>query len=378
MASCIKQDGGEGPQQTPSRKKRRGKKKRKGNTSVVKVEQKNPIGRKRSFRRNRRRNLVKIQMACLAHFPKAKKKKQENNNNKKSGTVVASNSAVNSKPVLISSNDSVIVCDSDSEVEPIKDVIEIYDSATESFFANENDASNSKEKEESKDGEVICLDDVTENTSADQAIWPSKRLRLDDDAKKTEEKASAAAPNSIVVVVSNTPTKKYTADGVEIIDLVTPPVEKPKRLNSAGDDSSSTKHNNANCPSKPQETFNFLPLSTDTDKFLSSFETIKITLNGNNRSFSKTSQSQSSSVNTASTSTVATLPSSTVTTNLLPKLTAGSIFGGNLYNAGTLRREGLRDIVIDGSNVAMGSVNFFSLNFVFIFILQKKILMSVI
>lgn len=274
---------------------------------------------------------------------------------------------------VTSSNESVIVCDSDTEAEPNNDIIEIHDSISD--IMEEKGASSIEEED------VIVLDDTTN----EEVRTPCKRTRFEDKGGESGQVSNATAtPNSIVVVFSNTPPRPRTTIEAEVINIEDSIVEE-------GPDSTTKSDTNAikqpeslrshsiikdNQPTRSQGC-NFIPLKTSNPKRTinpavnhsqrnkpsGSLQSIKITVCGNDRSFqsikpnkpSATVTSEHTHTSHSSSGVTSSVPSQS-TGNFLPFSNVGSAFGGNLYNAGYTKREGLREIIIDGSNVAMGYV----------------------
>lgn len=404
MASRVKVAG---TGSSSKKKKHNNKSKRNLNNPAVLVQHNSVRKAKRSVQRRQKkwkRNLLNVQMSDFCNVGGVKKRgfKRRNTNN---SFVVAKDETV---------TESVILCDSDSDCDVDKDIIEIHDSVSETFTSETN---SNKRKED----EIIVLDDSqseVESTSSksmpQDVTAPKKRLRLDEPKQST-------VPNSIVVVVSNTPQKKDTAKEIEIIEVEESPAKtigntsQPStgsNENSTGRSesqtsdaaSSTTTTNTNNNPPKIPEQCDFIPLqmppclvpvtkaqmnsmltlfpfpsinqarpmrtprTIETKKCIEeSLQNIKITVRGSDRMFQKSATNVRAQKKNISSS--AALSTATVTTNSLPKIAVGSAFGGNLYNAGQLRREGLRDVVIDGSNVAIGYVFCFVL-FTFTFMVR--------
>lgn len=294
---------------------------------------------KNIIRENMNANLVKIK--TTNYFDKRKYKRNNTNVQKtnENSTSVSKNK--------VRSNSIVIVSDSDMETD---DVIEIQDSVLETV--NENNT-------ESKKEEVIIVLDDSQNEQSETSCLKEQ---------------SNSTPNSIVVVVSNT---KNTSEA-EVINIDDSVIEVPDSTsNNSGDirehvdtlsSHSSVKNNQPNIPKE----CDFIPLITPAkkpnyccrEKNSEYLQNIKITVSGSDRSFQNVKRNDLKTIvpprNTKvqSSTNVRSSPSNNL---LLPKITVGSIFGGNLYNAGHTERKGLRDIVIDGSNVAMGYVVLFML-----------------
>lgn len=400
MASRVK---GAGTGGSSKKRKRNNKGKRNLNNPTVLIQHNSVRKAKRSAQKRQKkwkRNLLNVQMNDFCNVGGMKKRGIKRRNTNNSFKVIKNETVT----------ESVNLCDSDSDCDVDKDVIEIHDSVSESFSAT-SEIDTNKRKEE----EIIVLDDShseVESTSSrsvpKEVSTPKKRLRLDD----SNQINNATVPNSIVVVVSNTPHKKDTTKAIEIIDVEDSPAKKNGNTstdtneNSAGPPenqtsdiaSSTTTTNTNNNPAIIPEQCDFIPLqlppclvpvtkaeidsvvtllplpSTNQGKTIrtpqtiatkkcieESLQNIKITVRGSDRTFQKSAPNMKTPKNTIYSS--AALSATTVTTNSLPKITVGSAFGGNLYNAGQLRREGLRDIVIDGSNVAIGYVFLLFFNF---------------
>lgn len=381
MASCVedKESGGH-----MSRKKKRQRFRKNINKSNFFKKQSHIV--KRATKKTLKRlnsNVIKMNKELNPFFEVRRVGKKGVGNN--------SGVATNKKRILCDtrkavSTDSIIVCDSDTD----PDVIEIHDSMSESM----------EEKSQEKMGEedVIILDD----TKNEEDKTPRKRIRFQDKGSENKDKSNTkTTPNSIVIIVSNTPSKPQNTSETEVINIEDSIVEERTDA-TPKNDTLVTKHMEnlrSNSQIKSNQTvarndYNFIPLATTPTNSIrnlnrpinkpprnnykpsGSVQSIKITVCGSGRSFenvnhhNKPSATVTSSDNTtpnlfpsavAESLTSSTLPSSSsqVSTSLLPSSTVGSAFGGNLYNAGHSKNEGLRDIVIDGSNVAMGYVLIF-------------------
>lgn len=324
--------------------------------------------KRRQRKKGGNRNLIYV-VAPIQHMPMKKKRPRKKNRSRTNQGLVnlfkchVNTGKNNNSEAVVSNEDSVIVCDSDSECEKDKEIIEIDDSICDSFALASVDESKEKGKEE-----IIVLDDSHSESvsSSNEMILSEKPLCVDN---SHESSAQTPVPNSIVVVVSNTTCRNATANRINEIENSPVPnairnfsVTKNQAPNYGPKNSKQWENQRqASAATNNQiimpKTLDFIPLElpvskAETNSTLSRDskyqmpKSIKVTFHRNDRLFANTTcSSDSSGCNSATPG---------ITSNCLSQGIPGSIFGGNLYNAGKVRREGLRDIVIDGSNVAMG------------------------
>lgn len=354
MASCIKDK--EDKQKSSGKKKKRSRARKRRNVLNAKF----PYNRieKHSGKNIQRRINIKRNNVQLHNSSKASNFLKKGGSNNNSGLKMSDlDKAGKICENVTTTNDSIIVCDSDSESDTNKDVIEIHDSLPEMFAAHEN---------KSDKDEIIILDD----SNNEESETPRKRIRWSDKDKESERKSDVVTtPNSIVVIVSNTPSKAEKSTAMEIINIEDSFTEPETNMTSNVEPRSSETPVATSNQSSTRQQCGVLPLSTSTPHQntksvglqIKPPQNIKITVCGGDRSYRKmgTKQSNITNVNTSATTSstnIKSLVSSDKPNNVLPNITPGSVFGGNLYNAGQTKKEGLRDIVIDGSNVAMGYV----------------------
>lgn len=334
---------------------------------VKKVQNVQSLGiSKRAGRRKRRRQKANQR---LFHFQIGKSLTHHNTNpvnnylsvhnrNEEAAVSQCSTTVVAPNKNVISSSDSVIVCDSDSENEENANVIEITD---DTHFSDEDT--------QTKNNEIIVLDD----SQSEGPKTPCKRTCLESkESEKEQGQSTTALPNSIVIVVSNSPSKaQETAEVIEIDDSFSEQETDNFSNNNTNNIKQLEPSRVNNQPNMPEKC-DFIPFSEplqipnincQTNKTSKSPENIKITICGHDRSFtqmvapnSNTPMNYRRTKPFASTSATTTNFPVQMTNSVLPKNTVGSIFGANLYNAGEIKHQGLRDIIIDGSNVAMGYV----------------------
>lgn len=308
-----------------------------------------------------------MQFNSLCNIGQLYKRRGRNNNvNKRSSK---NRRCENSENTVTSTSDTVIVCDSDTDTESDDGIIEVHDSVLEAFSVNK------KSTEKTKIDEVIVLDD----SQNEESSTPCKRLRPVRRKSAGEQKInSASAPNSIVIVLSNTPSLKHT-DAAEVIEIDDSCVQEEADSTSKDNINSTSVRNTQssqlvtakNTQVVQPKRFDFIPLTTPIPRLDNSSticstnptvspNNIKITVCGRDRSFHKMGAHNVNFTAPSSNRNAFSFPSTSnnsvpqqMTRNLLPKITVGSMFGDNLYNAGHINKKGLRDIIIDGSNVAM-------------------------
>lgn len=358
--------------------------------------QQNPIKKKKKKAKRTKKALINVPNEKLERFCKAlqitPKLDEDPNFSKKNNNKETAKDAV-------FSSDSVIVCDSDSDYEVEKsEVIAIEDSLSESTVAANLDKSIQSRSNDSED--IIVLDDSHAEETDLEITQANKRLRLDETKPKLEK---ATTPNSIVVVVSNI-LPKTEDEKIEIIDSDTEDCPKQdianpstnQKATHASSDNQNYPSVVANLPSIPvfaapssvgaaaprherpiiPGMCDYIPLQISpaerglmpysegnaricppgTENSRSqSFGNIRVTVRGSDRLYHR-GRGNATTVTKQITSYTST--TSTLRTGPFPEVTAGSLFGDNLYNAGQVRRTGLRDIIIDGSNVAIGYVKY--------------------
>lgn len=384
MASCI-EDNESGGQMSRKKKRQRFR----NNINKLNFFNKQSHIVKRATKKTLKRlnwNVVKMNKELNRGFEVCRvDKKGVGNNNGVADVHERKLQSTNKKRILcdrkkVVSSDSVIVCDSDMDTDSDPDVIEIHDSMSESM--------DEKSAEKMEDDDVIILDD----TKNEEDKTPCKRIRFEGKGSENKDKSNTkSTPNSIVIIVANTPSKPQNTSETEVIDIEDSIVEEPTDT-TPKNVTNPTKHmenlrSNSQVGNSQTVAPNFIPLTTTPTKSIrnlnrtinksprnnykpsGSVQSIKITVCGSGRSFENVNPHKPTATVTSSdngthnlfpsavaesSTSSSSSSSSQMTTSLLPISTGGSAFGGNLYNAGHSKNEGLRDIVIDGSNVAMG------------------------